>query len=136
MTQEEAMNMSNEQAIKLLQSMMLMMCDQHGCPVSDVYFALEKAVEALTGQQWIPYSESSKKLPEDRQRCLVTIRDGREPEVDIVGYATNLNEVSLYDLPDSKPGWYGFDSEYGYYEQTGVTAWMPLPESYREEGEK
>jgi len=130
-TQEKAMNMSNEQAIKLLQSMMLMMCDQHGCPVSDVYFALEKAVEALTGQQWIPYSENSEKLPKDRQRCLVTIRDGSKPDVDIVGYATDLHTIDEYDLPDNKSGWYGFDSEYGYYEQTEVTAWMPLPEPYK-----
>ena len=101
----------------------------------DVAF-IEQLPPAQPEQRWIPYSENSKKLPEDRQRCLVTIRDGREPEIDIVGYATDLHTIDKYDLPDSKPGWYGFDSEYGYYEQTGVTAWMPLPESYREEGEK
>ncbi len=47
MTQEDAMHMSNEQAIQILKPMMAMMRDQHGCPISDAYFAIEKAIEAL-----------------------------------------------------------------------------------------
>ena len=47
MTQEDAMNMSAEQAIQILKPMQSMMRDQHGCPISDAYFALEKAIEAL-----------------------------------------------------------------------------------------
>lgn len=47
MTQENAVNMSNEQAIGVLKPMMNMMRDQHGCPISDAYFALEKAIDAL-----------------------------------------------------------------------------------------
>lgn len=46
-TQEDAMNMSTEQAIQILKPMQSMMRDQHGCPISDAYFALEKAIEAL-----------------------------------------------------------------------------------------
>lgn len=48
MTQEDAVNMSNEQAISILKPMMEMMRDQHGCPISDAYFALDKAVAALS----------------------------------------------------------------------------------------
>ena len=48
MTQEEAMNMSNEQAVQILIPMRNMMCDQNGCPISDAVFALDKAIEALS----------------------------------------------------------------------------------------
>ena len=48
MTQEEAMNMSNEQAVQILIPMRNMMCDQNGCPISDAVFALDKAIESLS----------------------------------------------------------------------------------------
>ena len=50
MTQEDAMNMSNEQAIQILKPFRDMMIDQHGCPISNVVFALDKAIEALSLQ--------------------------------------------------------------------------------------
>lgn len=55
MTQEEAMNMSNEQAVQILIPMRNMMCDQNGCPISDAVFALEKAIEALSADR--PHGE-------------------------------------------------------------------------------
>lgn len=48
MTQEEAMNMSNEQAVQILIPMRNMMFDQYGCPISDAVFAIDKAIEALS----------------------------------------------------------------------------------------
>jgi hypothetical protein len=55
MTQEDAMNMSAEQAIQILKPMQRMMRDQHGCPISDAYFALGKALEALGKEpKWTP----------------------------------------------------------------------------------
>lgn len=61
MTQEDAMNMNNEQAIKILKPFMNMMRDQNGCPISDAYFALGKAIDALEPQRmrgkWIKASE-------------------------------------------------------------------------------
>jgi len=53
MTQEDAMNMSNEQAVAILKPLMNMMCDQNGCPISDAYFALDKAITALSQPQRI-----------------------------------------------------------------------------------
>lgn len=47
MTQEDAMNMNNEQAIQILEPFQKMMLDQNGCPISAAYFALGKAIEAL-----------------------------------------------------------------------------------------
>lgn len=51
MTQEDAMNMNNEQAIQILKPLRDMMRDQHGCPISDAFFALNKAIEALSAQE-------------------------------------------------------------------------------------
>lgn len=59
MTQEEAMNMSNEQAVQILIPMRNMMCDRYGCPISDAVFALDKAIEALSADRpqgkWIKF---------------------------------------------------------------------------------
>lgn len=48
MVQEEAMDMSDEQAVQILIPMRNMMCDRYGCPISDAVFALDKAIEALS----------------------------------------------------------------------------------------
>lgn len=59
MTQEDAINMSNEHAVQILIPMRNMMCDQHGCPISDAVFALDKAIEALSADrpqgEWKPF---------------------------------------------------------------------------------
>ena len=48
MTQADVEKMSNEQAVAILTPMAAMMLDQYGCPISDAYFALEKAIDVLT----------------------------------------------------------------------------------------
>jgi len=47
MTQEDAERMDASQAAQILKPLRAMMLDQYGCPISDVYFALGKAIEAL-----------------------------------------------------------------------------------------
>lgn len=47
MTQEDAERMDASQAVQILKPLRAMMLDQWGCPISDVYFALGKAIEAL-----------------------------------------------------------------------------------------
>ena len=47
MTQEDAERMDANQAVQLLKPLRDMMLDQYGCPISDAYFALSKAIEAL-----------------------------------------------------------------------------------------
>lgn len=47
MTQEDAERMDANQAVQILKPLQAMMIDQHGCPISDAYFALDKAIEAL-----------------------------------------------------------------------------------------
>ena len=48
MTQEDAERMNNEQAIAILKPLRDMMRDQYGCPISDAYFAVGKAIEVLS----------------------------------------------------------------------------------------
>ena len=69
MTQEEAMNISNEQAVQILIQMRNMMCDQNGCPISDAVFALDKAIESLSAD-------------------VAPVRHGRWEEIDDLDFDT------------------------------------------------
>lgn len=42
--------MDASQAVQILKPLQAMMLDQYGCPISDAYFALGKAIEALKQQ--------------------------------------------------------------------------------------
>ena len=87
-------------------------------------------------ERWIPCSE---RLPEDGQRCIVTTK-GRlsYSYCEIASYSNNLYNVDEFDFYDKKntSGFYNYDSEYGYYENTDVIAWMPLPEPYNAESKE
>ena len=128
MTQEEAMNMSNEQAVQILIPMRNMMCDQNGCPISDAVFALDKAIEALSAdrpQEWIPCSE---RLPEKDGRYLVTYP--------LLWYNLWVS-TAWYGTPPmpSRPVkgkcFFVSDDEYGDVPYYDVLAWMPLPEPWK-----
>lgn len=47
MTQEDAERMDASQAVQILKPLRTMMLDRNGCPISEAYFALGKAIEAL-----------------------------------------------------------------------------------------
>ncbi len=47
MTQEDAERMGARKAVQILKPLRDMMRDQWGCPISDAYFALSKAIEVL-----------------------------------------------------------------------------------------
>ena len=89
--------------------------------------ALDMAIQALEQTRWIPVTE---KLPDksDNYLCMIRFTKGRYLPM-ISGYAKSLYKLSKYDFPDKKGkgGWFGHDSEYGYYENTDVVAWMPIP---------
>ena len=76
---------------------------------------------------WIPVSE---RLPEDGT-YLVTIKSITGRGINIRDFAKDLYKVDEFDFPKHKCGWYDYDSEYGYWEDTNVVAWMPLPKSYK-----
>lgn len=95
------------------------------------------AIKALEQEpnKWIPVWE---RLPEERGVYLVTQKAIFPGHVfrRIVGYAPNLHDVDEYDFADKKrPGWYEYDSEWGYRELDDVIAWMPLVEPYKAESE-
>ena len=51
----------------------------------------------------------------------------------ILGFAKSLYSVDRYTFANEhRSGFYEYDSEYGYYEWSGVTHWMPLPEPPKE----
>lgn len=52
MTQEDAECMDASQAVQILKPLRDMMRDQWGCPISDAYFALGKAIEALERSEY------------------------------------------------------------------------------------
>lgn len=113
MTQEEAMDMSNEQAVQILIPMRNMMCDQNGCPISDAVFALDKAIKALSAdrpQGWIPCSE---RLPKGQGYYICTCKDGSKYK-----RATVVKWSNGWQLTGSRTYWV-------------VVAWMPLPEPWK-----
>ena len=141
MTQEEAMNMSNEQAVQILIPMRNMMCDQHGCPISDAVFALDKAIEALSAdrpQEWIPCSE---RLPKDLEVVNITWVNHRP----VCYYSDIKDKPFTATAIHYKDKWWWYSpicedmlAEYGKSEcdkmdaDIEVTAWMPLPKPYEE----
>lgn len=92
---------------------------KHLASVGETVDYLDFAIEALETQTWIPVSE---RLPENYTKVLVTYR-GRviEAKLELVGYDNRRmwNSDSLTYLEDATNG--------------NVTAWMPLPQSYRED---
>lgn len=95
--------------------------------------SFDMAIAALEAErQWTPVE---RELPKAKDgEYLVTRRDaiGRPTIVTKRSYAKNLYRVDEFDFHDKKgaSGWYDYDSEYGYYIDTNVVAWMPLPKPY------
>lgn len=85
-----------------------------------------------SAQQWIPVEE---RLPEEDGEYLCQIDVHGRAVMEVIGFSNNLYKVDEYDFFDckGKKGFYGYDSEMGYYETSGVIAWMPLPEDYKGE---
>lgn len=95
------------------------------------YYVLElQKYEQETG--WIPVSE---RLPEDGTYLVTVERVAGEPRIETKSFAKDLHRVDGFDFPKHKCGWYDYDSEYGYWEDTDVIAWKPLPQPYTAESE-
>lgn len=75
------------------------------------------------------------RLPKKNGDYLVTISSHNDSyvRIDILSFAKNLYKVDWYDFAGKKrPGWYDYDSEYGFIEYSEVIAWQELPEPYKE----
>ena len=90
----------------------------------------ERLHKELQKHKWIPVSE---RLPEDGTYLVTVKRITSHPKVDIDSFAKDLYKVDEFDFCDKegKCGWYNYDSEYGYWEDDKVIAWMPLPEPHQ-----
>lgn len=118
--------MDSREALKIL---------HEGTVYNPLYLdALNMAIESLERpkEKWIPVGE---RLPEDGQACLVTTKGFLDNNCcEITTYSNNLYKIDRFDFYDKKnvSGFYNYDSECGYYEDTDVIAWMPLPKPYKE----
>lgn len=86
---------------------------------------------------WISVND---RLPEKDQRVLVVYmlqtRPNPTPWYGICWFTKNLNKIDDYNFYGKKykrSGFYNNDSDYGCYEVSGITHWMPLPEFPKEE---
>ena len=93
---------------------------------ADGYEQGYKDAEQKSGK-WIPVSE---RLPEDGTYLVTVGRVVGGAGIDIKSFAKDLHKVDEFDFPKHKSGWYDYDSEYGYWQDASVIAWMPLPEPY------
>lgn len=80
--------------------------------------------------EWISVKD---RLPDEGKYLVCKDVHGNKI-IDICAYTNNLEAIDKYDFQgQNRGGWYGYDSECGYFERRNVTHWMPLPEPPKEE---
>lgn len=115
------------EATRLLNATQLMLLGKDNQPISDLYYALQIAVDAIDELQerrdadrWIPVSE---RLPEYSDNYLVFVDDGY---IDIGVYHSDKEEWSLCDAQ----GFYWAKDK-----KVSIVAWKPVPKPYESEGD-
>ena len=91
--------------------------------------AIEELAKDINVPRWIPVTE---RLPEEDGKYLTVYKSVLNPPIPwirVCWFAKNLRKVDKYEFPKKKPGFYESDSEYGYFEVSGITHWMPLPQT-------
>lgn len=108
-----------EESLRHLKAAQLMLLGKDNQPISDLYYALQTAVDSIEELQerreadrWIPVSE---RLPEQTTAYLVTIKFSEDYEECI------MTDTVIYN---TKYGWNTVDE---------VIAWKPLPKPYESE---
>ena len=120
--------MTNERAIEILQIMNY----ENQVPLhwtkNEQNDAVDLAIQALERQQWTPIT---KKWPDKKGRYLVTYREWSNgeylPKYDNTYVRILRYHESIFRFPVS------IDEEAEKDTNREVIAWMPLPESYKEE---
>ena len=95
----------------------------------DVYKALESVPSAQPEPRWIPCSE---RLPEEDGLYLVTSREKATAEE----FGFDLDDVEVKKMRFNEDGWRipkHIPEWINGVVHTTVLAWMPLPESYKED---
>lgn len=90
---------------------------------------IKREIEDLP-EAWISVKD---RLPKKGGKYLVYIDDDWHYTIGIVYFVPNLHKYNSYVfLNERRPGWCQYDSDYGDYEVSNVTYWMPLPEPPKE----
>ena len=67
-------------------------------------------------------------LPKENGEYLCISTFSMHQSYEICGWTDCLQDIDKHDFKGIKRGgWYMYDSEYGFYEMTNITHWMPLP---------
>lgn len=81
--------------------------------------------------EWISVKD---RLPNEKGEYLCYFQASYGEWINISKFSFNLEEVDSFDFyGKNRNGWYGYDSEWGYFERDNITHWMPLPEAPKEE---
>lgn len=93
--------------------------------IAAIEFLSEKELKNQYPSKWTPASNP----PKVKGKYLVIIKCPTLTSIDIIYYSLNLYQLDKYDFYDKKrPGWYNYNSEFGYYEVSNIIAWSPLPD--------
>ena len=83
------------------------------------------AYDVVPTPKWIPVSE---RLPYKDGRYLV-FKSAIAQGITSASFTHDLESIADYDFKgENRPGFFYYDSEYGYCEMLHITHWMPLPE--------
>ena len=78
--------------------------------------------------EWISVKD---RLPDKDGKYLCFSTNGNF--IDVCGFAKSLHKVDKYDFKGiRRKGWYTYSGEWGYYEISCITHWMPIPELPKE----
>lgn len=84
--------------------------------------------EAPAVNEWTSVKD---RLPKKNGNYLVISNSPICQRILIASFAKNLEKADACAFPfrgKKRPGWYDYDSDWGYFEYDNVTHWMPLPE--------
>lgn len=74
---------------------------------------------------WVEVKE---RLPDKNGRYLCVLDVWGHKHIIVLGFTLNLQEFDELDFKGATgAGFYDYDSEYGYFQRSNVTHWMPLP---------
>ena len=97
---------------------------------SDVESIADHLIEnGVVVPQWTSVKD---RLPETNGKylCAEYSKTFKKQYLNVSRFARDLYKVDKHDFCDEKgkSGFYGYSSEWGYFKESDITHWMPLPE--------
>lgn len=105
-------------------------CQSCDCPYYDELGIkkLHQDAIALLKERETKWINVNEKLPDEDGKYLVNYVAFNFQSMKVMRFTKDLHSVDDYKFRNEhRPGWYECDDEVGYFENTGVTHWMPLP---------